>query len=130
MPVSEPTTLLHVCTLCRAGTERREGVAVPGRALYDRLETLLAADRQSPIGLRGVECLAVCQDGCSAAISVPGKWSYLLGRLAPEQAEDLLEFARSYGLSRTGTVMPSKRPASLARMILGRVPGQPEGSPS
>ena len=122
--------MLHVCTTCRAGAEKRPGIAVAGHVLHDRLAGLLAADLSPPVRLAAVECLAVCDQGCAAAIATPGKWSYLLGRLAPDTAEDLLVFARSYGLSGTGTVMPSRRPASLARMILGRIPGHREGSPS
>ncbi len=119
--------MLHVCTTCRAGEAKREGIAVPGHVLHDRLAALLAADPSPPVGLAAVECLAVCEQGCAAAIAAPGKWSYLLGRLSPDKAADLLIFARSYGLSGTGTVMPSRRPASLASMILGRIPGHRQG---
>lgn len=121
--MNEPETLLHVCITCRAGTVPVEGMPVPGRVLHDRVAALLAADPAAPVRLREVECLAVCNEGCAAAIASAGKWSYLLGRLAPEKADDLLTFARSYAASRTGTVMPSRRPASLGDMILGRVPG-------
>ena len=120
--MSEPTPVLHVCTTCRAGTGKLDGIPLPGHVLHDRLVGLLAELPDAPVRLLPVECLAICNDGCAASIAMPGKWSYLLGRLAPDMAEDLLVFARSYGLSKTGTVMPSKRPASLAAMILGRVP--------
>ena len=103
------------------GLPRQDGVPVAGQVLHDRLEALLAG-APTPLRLRGVECLAVCNDGCAAAIALPGKWSYLLGRLTPDHASDLLDFAGSYHRSTTGTVMPSRRPASLARMILGRIP--------
>ncbi len=105
------------------GTARRDGVPVPGQVLHDRLSALLAQADARTLRLQGVECLAVCNDGCAAAIAEPGKWSYLLGRLTPDKAGDLLRFAGSYRSSRTGTVMPSKRPASLADMVLGRIPG-------
>ena len=70
----------------------------------------------------GVTCLSNCDHGCAAAISAPGKWTYLLGRLDPLLAPDLLAYAAAYAAAKTGTVLPSKRPASLARMVLGRVP--------
>ena len=54
-----------------------------------------------------------------------GKWTYLIGRLNPDKAEDIARFAGAYRASKTGTVMPSKRPASLADMVLGRVPATP-----
>ena len=120
--MSEAETVLTVCTTCRMGSAKREGMPVPGQVLHDRLAALLAQADDTALRLHGVECLAVCNDGCAAAIAEPGKWSYLLGRLTPDKAADLLAFAGSYRQSRTGTVMPSKRAASLADMILGRVP--------
>ncbi|WP_419730008.1 DUF1636 family protein [Lichenicola sp.] len=122
--------VLHVCVTCRAGTEKLDGVPVPGQVLHDRLVALLeeAGAGDAPVQLLPVECLAVCNDGCSAAIAMPDKWTYLLGRLTPDMAADLLTFAGSYATSKTGTVMPSRRPASLASMILGRVPPAPDHS--
>ncbi len=120
----EPAAIvLTVCTTCRMGLPKRDGVPVPGQVLHDRLSALLAQADDVPVRLHGVECLAVCDHGCAAAIAQPGKWSYLLGRLHPDKAADLLQFAAGYAASRTGTVMPSRRPASLADMILGRIPG-------
>ncbi|MCQ8277094.1 DUF1636 domain-containing protein [Acetobacteraceae bacterium KSS8] len=118
-----PIPVLHVCTSCRAGTELSPR---PGRVLHDRLRALGSPD----LHLIGVECLAVCNDGCSAAISMPGKWTYLIGRLTPDKAEDIAAFATAYRASKTGTVMPSKRPASLADMVLGRVPALPLPEPA
>ena len=122
--MSDLDTVLTICTTCRMGTAKRDGVPAPGQVLHDRVSALLAQADAAPLRLQGVECLAVCNDGCAAAIAGPGKWSYLLGRLTPDKAGDLLAFAASYGASRTGTVMSSRRPASLADMILGRIPTQ------
>ena len=74
------------------------------------------------VELREVSCLSVCNSGCAAAISAPGKWTYLLGGLAPAMAGDLLAYARLYAAHATGTVLPSKRAPSLARMVMGRLP--------
>ncbi len=125
--MSEPATTLHVCVTCRAGTERLPGVPVPGRVLHDRIDRLLVDAAMPGLRLRAVECLAVCREGCAASIAMPGKWSYLLGRLSPEEAADLVDFAALYRASRTGTVMPSRRAASLGDAILGRVPSMVEG---
>ena len=76
----------------------------------------------APVELREVSCLASCERGCAAAIAMPGKWSNLLGFLSPALAPDLLAYAGAYAASATGTVMPSRRPASLRALILGRVP--------
>ncbi|GAB6855160.1 hypothetical protein JCM15831A_21840 [Asaia astilbis] len=76
------------------------------------------------VSVQGVRCLAACAQGCTATLSMPGKWSWLLGRLTPDLASDLLVYAQAYGRSASGTVMPSKRPESLREIILGRFPAQ------
>ncbi len=111
--------VLHVCTTCRAGHELAPDDPRPGQLMHDALSAHPDADA---VELRGVPCLAVCGEGCSAAISMPGKWTYLLGRLTPDMAGDLLAYASTYQAHPTGTVLPSKRAASLARMVVGRVP--------
>ena len=111
--------VLHVCTTCRAGRTLAEGDAPPGRAMH---AALAAHPDAGAVELREVQCLSVCGDGCAAAISMPGKWSYLLGRLQPGMAGDVLAYARSYAAHPTGTVLPSRRAASLARMVMGRLP--------
>ena len=112
--------VLHVCTTCRTGLPLAEGQAAPGRFMLDAIASLLGPN--PAVEVREVACLSSCDHGCAAAISAPGKWTYLLGRLDPALAPDLLAYAATYAASKTGTVLPSKRPASLARMVLGRVP--------
>ncbi len=112
---NQPT--LHVCTTCRAGRPLAEGETAPGQFMFDAVEAL-----RPKLRLRGVKCLSSCDHGCAAAISAPGKWTYLLGRLDPTMVADLLTYAEAYARSPTGTVLPSRRPASLARMVLGRMP--------
>ena len=117
---------LTVCKTCRAGRELAEGEIPPGALLYDalrmKLDALQAKGDGAPVSLRQVSCLASCERGCAAAISMPGKWTNLLGFLSPALASDLLDYACAYAASSTGTVMPSRRPASLGSLILGRVP--------
>ncbi len=113
------TPVLHVCITCRAGLPLAEGATAPGRHMHDAVAR--HPDRDA-VDLREVSCLSVCSNGCAAAISLPGKWSYLLGGLAPAQAGDLLAYARLYAAHPTGTVLPSKRAPSLARMVMGRLP--------
>lgn len=116
-----PVPVLHVCTTCRAGRPLADGETAPGRRMHDAVAALLATGE--PVArLREVACLSSCDHGCAAAISAPGKWSYLLGRLDTDLAPDLLAYAAAYARSATGTVLPSRRPASLARVVLGRLP--------
>ena len=108
---------LAVCVTCRAGVEDETAVR-PGRTLFEALAARCGDD----VELMPVECLSLCERGCSAAISAAGKWSYLLGELDEAKADDLLAYARAYAVSRTGLVLPSKRPASLVSMVKGRMP--------
>jgi predicted metal-binding protein len=112
---------LVVCTTCRAGRDLAEGEAPPGALLHAELERRLAAS-DVPLSLSGVACLANCARGCTAAITMPGKWTYLLADLTPAHADDLIDYGAAYVASRSGTVLPSRRPASLRNAILARVP--------
>jgi predicted metal-binding protein len=111
--------VLHICVTCRASRPLEPGETAPGRFMH---EAVARHPHASRVELREVTCLSSCDHGCAASISMPGKWTYLLGRLDPMLAGDLLDYAATYAAHPTGTVLPSKRPASLARMILGRVP--------
>jgi predicted metal-binding protein len=114
---------LIFCTTCRAGRTLAEGEIAPGALLYRAVRGLIAAcEPEPPVELCEIACLANCDHGCSAAITMSGKWTYLLGRLNAALAEDLLAYAASYAASSTGTVLPSRRPASLRHVIIGRVP--------
>ncbi|MGI4954781.1 MAG: DUF1636 family protein [Janthinobacterium lividum] len=109
---------LHVCTTCRAGQPLVENTPVRGQILFDAI----AAAAPPALRVLPVKCLSSCDHGCAAAISAPGKWTYLLGRLDAALVPDLVTYAATYADHPTGTVLPSRRPASLARVILGRLP--------
>jgi predicted metal-binding protein len=106
---------LHICVTCGYPDEPR-----PGLLLHDRIAALMRAEE--PFALKPVTCLSRCGDGCSAAATAPGKWGYLLGRLTPDHAADLIDYARSYATAPTGTVMPSRRAPSLKSVVVGRIP--------
>nr|WP_111299546.1 DUF1636 domain-containing protein [Paracoccus saliphilus] len=113
--------VLHVCTTCR-GTQPGndpEGPR-PGRALHDAL-------RQAPpqgVEIRPVECLSACAQGCSVALSGPGKWSYVYGRLTPADAADILSGASAYAATADGIVPWRERPAIFRKQSLARIPPQ------
>ena len=106
---------LHVCVTCGHPDEPR-----PGQILHDRIAALMTEDE--PFALQPVTCLARCGEGCSAAATASGKWGYLLGRLTPDHADDLIDYARTYAASLSGTVMPSRRAPSLKDVVVGRIP--------
>ncbi len=120
----DPVSRLHVCVTCRAGRELAAGEAPPGALLHATLARLVAEASDAVCEVREVVCLASCTRGCTAAISMPGKWSYLLGDLCLGHAPDILTYAAAYTVSASGTVLPSRRPASLRDVILARFPAQ------
>jgi predicted metal-binding protein len=70
-----------------------------------------------------VVCLGNCAQGCSAAVSQAGKWSYLLGHLTPGHAADLVAYGAAFAASENGTVWRSGRADSLRDAIVARIPG-------
>ena len=109
---------LHVCITCRAGEKPVSGEPVLGLRLFEAVAAL-----QGPTMLRSVVCLGNCAQGCSAAVSQPGKWSYLLGHMGPGHAADLVAYAAAYAASDNGTVWRSQRADSLRDAIVARIPG-------
>ena len=118
--MSERVPYLHICVTCRAGRELAADDIPPGQSLHDAVAGL--SDRGLPVQVQAVTCLSLCKQGCAAAISAPGKWGYLLGGLSAAHAADLLTYGAAYAASKTGTVLPSKRPASLETAVRARFP--------
>jgi predicted metal-binding protein len=121
-PPSLSRPVLHICITCKAGEIVEGDALAPGGQLHDALADLNAA-AGLPVDLRTVSCLAACDHGCTAAISMPGKFSYLLGGMSPQTAVDVFDYAQRYAASKTGLVLPSKRAESLRHAVLGRFPG-------
>ncbi|WP_145110985.1 DUF1636 family protein [Cereibacter sediminicola] len=112
------TVTLHVCTTCRAGQPVAEGEATPGL----RLHAALAADAPQGITVRPVECLSACSQGCAVALSAPGRWSYVYGRLAESDAPAILEGAAAYAGAPDGVVPWRERPEIFRKQSLARLP--------
>jgi predicted metal-binding protein len=116
---------LYICVSCRCrGADAvPEGEQTDGRRLYEAVKSL-ADDlgEATPVHVLPTLCFANCERGCSAGITAPGKWSYLVGELGPDYAADLLIYAEAYAKTKTGVVLPSGRPASLQMNVIARFP--------
>ena len=113
---------LHVCTTCRAGLAG-DG-PVPGAELH----AALAADPPRGVIVRGVACLSACGQGCAVALSGPGRWSYVYGRLGPADAPQILAGASAYAAAPDGIVPWRDRPDIFRKQSLARLP--PIGDPT
>lgn len=112
-------TTLHVCITCRAGQPVAEGESCAGA----RLMAALGAQPVPPgVTLRPVECLSACDQGCAVALTAPGAWSYVYGRMTPADAPEILRGAALYAATADGLVPWRDRPAILRRQCLARLP--------
>ena len=111
--------VLHVCMTCRAGQPVPEGEACPGAQLFD---ALTAAGVPEGVRIRPVECLSACDHGCSIALTKPGGWSYVYGRMTLADAGDILQGAALYAGSADGLVPWRDRPVIFRKQSLARIP--------
>jgi predicted metal-binding protein len=112
------TATLYVCTTCRRA--EAPDAPRPGEQLLRQIEAQIA-----PVGVTvvGVECLSACNNGCSVALTAPGKWSYVYGNLDPmRHAEAIVEGAALYARSNDGIVPWRQRPEIFRKQSLARIP--------
>ncbi len=110
---------LHVCITCRAGQTVNEGETTPGARLHAAI-----VDVGAPEGVEvvPVECLSACSQGCSVALSAPGRWSYVYGRLSEIHARDVIAGAAAYAAAPDGIVPWRRRPEIFRKQSLARIP--------
>ncbi|GKQ49824.1 DUF1636 domain-containing protein [Bradyrhizobium sp. Ce-3] len=113
---------LHVCVTCRAGQTLAEGELAPGARLH---AALVEAGVPDDVNLVPVECLSACSQGCSVALSAPGRWSYVYGRLSEANAKDVIAGAAAYAAASDGIVPWRSRPEIFRKQSLARIPPLP-----
>ncbi|PDT79537.1 DUF1636 domain-containing protein [Bradyrhizobium sp. C9] len=113
---------LHVCITCRAGQTLAEGEIAPGARLH---AALVEAGVPAHVNLVPVECLSACSQGCSVALSAPGRWSYVYGRLSEANAKDVIAGATAYAAAADGIVPWRSRPEIFRKQSLARIPPLP-----
>ncbi len=113
------TVTLHVCITCRAGETPGEGEATPGKRLHG---AILDAGVPEGVNVVPVECLSACNQGCSVALSAPGRWSYVYGRLSDANAQDVVAGAAAYAAAPDGLVPWRSRPEIFRKQSLARIP--------
>ncbi|MFB2532136.1 DUF1636 family protein [Paracoccus sp. p4-l81] len=113
------SAVLMVCVTCRAAQPVVEGEPVPGARL---LAALADGPAMPGVTIRPVECLSACDQGCAVALSAPGKWSYVYGRLTEADAPAIAEGATAYAASPDGIVPWRTRPTIFRKQSLARIP--------
>jgi len=113
------TVTLHVCITCRAGQSLQEGETTPGARLH---AAVLGVGVPEGVHVVPVECLSACNQGCSIALSAPGRWSYVYGRLSDTNASDVVAGAAAYATAPDGIVPWRQRPEIFRKQSLARIP--------
>jgi predicted metal-binding protein len=110
---------LHVCTTCKANLPVEDGETPLGAQLY---AAILAGEPPEGVRIIGVECLSACKEGAAVALSAPGRWSYVYGRMTPADAADILSGAAAYARAPDGLVPWRERPIIFRKQSLARIP--------
>ena len=113
------TVTLHVCITCRAGQTISEGQATPGSLLH---KAIVNEGVPPGVNVVPIECLSACNNGCSVALSAPGRWSYVYGRLSQANARDVIAGATAYAAAPDGIVPWRSRPQIFRKQSLARIP--------
>ena len=104
---------------CKAGLPVTEGETPMGAQLYAAIAALPAPQG---VEIIQVDCLSACNSGASVALSAPGRWSYVYGRMTPDNAADILAGAAAYAKAPDGLVPWRERPVIFRKQSLARIP--------
>ncbi len=111
-------TTIFVCTTCQRSEIPR---ALDEPRCGEKLHAALVDASAYPV--EAVSCLNNCLKGCTVAFGAPGKWSYVFGEVQPEShIADVIAIADFHAASQDGQVPWGKRPESLKRKTVARIP--------
>ncbi len=109
---------IFVCVTCRhEGAPER-----PGVALAAALEARLATEAEPRAAVRRVDCLAVCERPCTIALAGEDKWTYLLGDVEAQHADDIVATADKVATAANGILPLRERPPFFRKGVIARVP--------
>jgi predicted metal-binding protein len=111
---------LFVCVTCRREGDPPADVR-PGARLFAALK-----EQAGDLDVQPVECLSNCTRSCTAAVTAPGKWTYVVGHLDPDRhVPDMVQFARLHQASADGLTVWRDRPVHVRKNTIARVPPMP-----
>lgn len=110
---------LHICMTCKAGLPVEDGALCMGAQVFAAVQAL---DIPEGVEVVPVECLSACNSGAAVALSAPGRWAYVYGRMGAEHAADILLGAAAYARAPDGLVPWRERPVIFRKQSLARIP--------
>ena len=114
-----PVSTLTVCRTCRP--EGSPAEAEPAGAGLARATARAAGAFEDKVDVRTIACLSACGRACSATVAAPGKFSYVIANLTPEDAADLVAFAAAHAESADGIPPWRARPERIRKNTAARV---------
>ena len=124
-------TTLFVCSLCRfsAKEKSRDGIA-GGQYLINQLQQELANRHlQDAVQLEPLRCMAGCHQPCNVSLAAPGKLTFILSGVAPENsAAAVAEFCQKYSDTPDGRVPYRERPPLIRETTAFVLPSLPTDS--
>ena len=117
-----PATVLTICRTCRIEGEVADepSGARLGRATAQALQRLGAA--AGAVEIKAIACLSACGRSCAASVAATEKFAYVVGGLAPTDAEDLATFALRHSEAPDGVPPWRARPEKIRKNTIARLP--------
>jgi predicted metal-binding protein len=119
-PAEAAPIVISVCVSCKV--EGEAGPDTLGQRVHAALRDAAAASG-AEIVIQPVQCMSVCKRPCTAALSSPGRYTYVFGDLdAASGPAALLDCAKAYLEQEHGYLLWRERPEPLRRGIVARIP--------
>ena len=122
-PGDAPATF-YICRSCvwSEAARERDGKR-QGTFLLDAVKELIEAEPLPEIlNLRAVYCLNGCKSPCNVGFRSAGKHHVRFSHLTPENAADVIAYARAYQASITGEVPEDETPSAMRGKMTVRTP--------
>ena len=114
----------YICRSCvwSESARERDGKR-QGTFLLEAVQELIeAAPLPKTLNLRAVYCLNGCRSPCNVGFRAAGKHHVRFSRLTPENAADVLAYARAYQANAEGDVPEEETPAAMRGKMTVRTP--------
>lgn len=114
-PSSAGAATFYICRSCvwSESARERDGKR-QGIFLLEAVQALIEDDPlPEALNLRGVYCLNGCKSPCNVGFRAAGKHHVRFSHLTPDNATDVLAYARAYQASATGEVPEEETPAAM-----------------
>ena len=114
----------YVCRSCvwSESARERDGKR-QGTFLLEAVQALVEAEPlPEALKLRAVYCLNGCKSPCNVGFRAAGKHHVRFSHLTPENAADVLAYARAYRASADGDVPEDETPAAMRGKMTVRTP--------